>query len=512
MADPFQPKFVDLVRNFTSTAGTGNLVLGEAAPGFTSFAEALQPGDSFYYSVAALEKTTETEVGRGTLQADGSIARAPISGTLTDFSQGRKSVALVAAAEWFDSIEVVRGAAPSAASRSALAELTQSGTALLTESGREGLFLFDGSDLSEKVATDSARGLFVALSTDPSGASGAWVRKFQGPVDPQWFGVVEGDSAGSNAAANNAAWANMTVALIALARNSTTVTRGLITIQFGAGTYEFSQPIELKDGTITVAGQGAGSPGVTRLKFYDCTGFLLQHIDTSGTATKDAVTHFGALRSVIQDLTIEGTFEVIDTEAEYHGIHARTSFKAINVRVFQFAGDGFHIHADSNTVGGNVNSSPMIGCEAWECRNGFWSSGNNCNVLNYIACKSNLNRQWGFFSSSSLGNTFLGCSSSSNGVASDNDGIGIGASVVSHGGNWYGAIAGQETGASTNSPSGTTADNAWWYYLKPNGPTSGRPAWSTGMLVRAGGAVRSEGPTGYDSWISCYAEQDQGKA
>ena len=115
MADPFQPKFVDLVRNFTSTAGTGNLVLGEAAPGFTSFAEALQPGDSFYYSVVGLEKTTETEVGRGTLQADGSIARAPIGGTLTDFSQGRKSVALVAAAEWFDSIEVVRGAAPSAA-------------------------------------------------------------------------------------------------------------------------------------------------------------------------------------------------------------------------------------------------------------------------------------------------------------------------------------------------------------------------------------------------------------
>ena len=46
MADPFQPKFVDLVRNTTTTQGTGNFVLGPAATGFTSFAAALQPGDS----------------------------------------------------------------------------------------------------------------------------------------------------------------------------------------------------------------------------------------------------------------------------------------------------------------------------------------------------------------------------------------------------------------------------------------------------------------------------------
>lgn len=176
MADPFQPKFVDLVRNFTTTVGTGNLVLGDAASGFTSFTSALQPGDSFYYSVAGLEKTSESEVGRGTLQSDGSISRQPIGGVPTNFSTGIKTVALVAAAEWFESVEAARRALATVASVPALAELTTAGAALLTESGREGLFLWDSSDLSSLVSADSNQDNYVAPNSDPSGASGAWVR------------------------------------------------------------------------------------------------------------------------------------------------------------------------------------------------------------------------------------------------------------------------------------------------------------------------------------------------
>ena len=56
MADPFQPKFVDLVRNTTTTTGTGNIVLGAAVNGFTGFASAVLPGESFYYSVIGIDK------------------------------------------------------------------------------------------------------------------------------------------------------------------------------------------------------------------------------------------------------------------------------------------------------------------------------------------------------------------------------------------------------------------------------------------------------------------------
>lgn len=189
MADPFTPKFVDLVRNFTMTTGTGNLVLGDAAPGFTSFTAALKPGDQFYYSVVGLNKIEESEVGRGTLTADGGIAREPINGVLKNFTTGAKSVALVATAEWFGSVDAVRGAAVSVASRTALAALAPRGAAVLTEAGREGSFLFDGSNLAQRVAADSSQAIYVPLSTDATGGSGAWVRQNDGTLRLKWFGA-----------------------------------------------------------------------------------------------------------------------------------------------------------------------------------------------------------------------------------------------------------------------------------------------------------------------------------
>src|SRR4051812_10739975 len=111
MADPFQPKFVDLVRNTTSTIGTGNFALGPAVIGFTSFAAALQVGDSFYYSAIGIDKPAEREVGRGTLLSGGAISRDPIGGTKTNFSSGTKAIALVAAAEWYSQVQASAGPA-----------------------------------------------------------------------------------------------------------------------------------------------------------------------------------------------------------------------------------------------------------------------------------------------------------------------------------------------------------------------------------------------------------------
>lgn len=113
MADAFQPRFVDLVRTYTSTTGTGNIVPGDAAPGFTSFAAALKPGDRFYYSAMSLDSAGESEVGRGTLLDDGTIAREPVGGVATDFSIGTKTVALIASAEWFERLGAKADEVPS---------------------------------------------------------------------------------------------------------------------------------------------------------------------------------------------------------------------------------------------------------------------------------------------------------------------------------------------------------------------------------------------------------------
>ena len=169
MAEGFTPRFVDLVRNTTMTVGTGNFVLGPAAAGFTGLAAAIPVGESFYYSCIGTAKPSESEVGRGTMLADGTIGRDPINGVLTDFSAGPKTIALTAAAEWFEKVD--KGARIEVADRSALAAADVQAARLLVERGREGLFVFDGSDLSALVAADTRQAVHVAPASDPSGAS-----------------------------------------------------------------------------------------------------------------------------------------------------------------------------------------------------------------------------------------------------------------------------------------------------------------------------------------------------
>jgi hypothetical protein len=81
---------------------------------------------------------------------------------------------------------------------------------------------------------------------------------------------------------------------------------------------------------------------------------------------------------------------------------------------------------------------------------------------------------------------------------------------VSYAGNRYCVIRGQEVGASTNAPSGTTADNAWWYYMTPGGVGTTYPAWVSGTTYRAGGAYNSEGGGNAGCvFVGGYCEFDQ---
>jgi hypothetical protein len=110
----FMPKFVDLVRNYTTVEGTGAVSPGAAVGGFTGFGDAVTTGEQFYYCIQGIDKPAEREVGRGTLLANGNIAREPIEGAPVNFTAGMKTVALVAAAEWFSKIEQRSGGAVSA--------------------------------------------------------------------------------------------------------------------------------------------------------------------------------------------------------------------------------------------------------------------------------------------------------------------------------------------------------------------------------------------------------------
>ena len=126
MAEAFQPRFVDLVRNTTTTVGRDAFVLGPAVTGFASLSAALEPGDSFYYSTMGIEKPGEREVGRGTLLVNGTVSRDPINGVLTYFTGGTKTIALIAAAEWFNLVQA--GGGSGAVGESAASGVAADGT------------------------------------------------------------------------------------------------------------------------------------------------------------------------------------------------------------------------------------------------------------------------------------------------------------------------------------------------------------------------------------------------
>ena len=53
--------------------------------------------------------------------------------------------------------------------------------------GGQGVFAWDSSDLSASVTADTLSGIYVAPSSDLTGASGAWVRKNICPAKPEWW-------------------------------------------------------------------------------------------------------------------------------------------------------------------------------------------------------------------------------------------------------------------------------------------------------------------------------------
>lgn len=60
----------------------------------------------------------------------------------------------------------------------------------IAQTGRAGDFYFDAGDLSAEVTADPQSGIYVAPDSDATGASGAWARKFDGPLVPEWFGAL----------------------------------------------------------------------------------------------------------------------------------------------------------------------------------------------------------------------------------------------------------------------------------------------------------------------------------
>ena len=355
MPVPFQPRFVDLVRNLTTTNGTGNFVLGAAVSGFTSFIPAILPGESFYYSTIGIDKPAEREVGRGTMQANGTISRDPINGLLTSFTGGAKSIALIAAAEWFNAVQASSGSgggSGAAASRTALAALTtQALPVILLEPGREGLFTFDSSNLSTKVTADSTRGIYVAPSASPPAPWGPGCGNFRArstfagsarsPTAPPWAlarttprrSTPRSRSPASSAIAKSSfpGAAGASVRACPLPRASRSLERDSTRDPGIAGGVTFAG-VNVYDGSILVF--DANTPGMIFYEFTDGANAATVQTDLVANGVASIYYQYKSARySVVRDLMLYGGG---GTTVTAHGIEVRTIIRVDNVRCDYF--------------------------------------------------------------------------------------------------------------------------------------------------------------------------------
>lgn len=321
-------------------------------------------------------------------------------------------------------------------------------------------------------------------------------------VTPEQFGAV-GDGVTDDSAAFVAAIAYLNTNAVS-GRGYTKGSNRLVC--FAKHYYLGSTTLDIAH-SLTIEGQtGVDATGAATVLRWaaNTTGIRLQRHNTEDAAAMGG-TGFGADGMILRGLWLEGAYSGI--EGEYHGIHAKARFRAENVFIYDFQGDGVFIQAVAGSglgeTEGNANGWHLDKVTVLGCRNGFYINGPDANAGNAIGCNAMACRQAGFFDSSFLGNTYVGCHADGNGIISGS------LSLCSYNGNRYYVRLGQEAGASANAPSGTTADNTWWGYHAAGGPTTGATAWTSGLTWRTGGAYITDSASGSSVLVGCYSEGGQ---
>jgi hypothetical protein len=137
---------------------------------------------------ATAAATSETNAA-----SSASAASASATNSATSATQSATSAALSSSSYNAIGAAILPGnlnnATVKAATRAILAGLSTTLPAYLTESGREGTFVFDSTNNSANVTADPNQGVYVAPASDTTGASGAWVRERKLGLPIEAFGA-----------------------------------------------------------------------------------------------------------------------------------------------------------------------------------------------------------------------------------------------------------------------------------------------------------------------------------
>jgi hypothetical protein len=331
----------------------------------------------------------------------------------------------------------VTGATTFVADRTALAALaTSTPAAYLGESGREGIFVWSSANNAANVTSDPNQGVYVAPSSDTTGASGAWVRRYNGSdLNVKWFGAV-----GDGTTDDHGAFA----AAVAFLGNP----GGAIFVPHAR--YRQSATLVIPAGIRLYGGHAARNPGIIGSTSYPYPTFYTMGVlyfdagvpgielqpNTAATATSTGATTYdqaGATWVQIENLAI---LSAGGGTADTYGIKNRVVAYLTSVYVRGFLGHGVFTTAlgggspYDDEIYGNADQSIYTNVHATSNgQHGFYTTGGDANVILFNSCNASANGGWGFYDHSLLGNTYVNCHTASNTLGSYKNTSAVGSST-----------------------------------------------------------------------------------
>jgi hypothetical protein len=340
---------------------------------------------------------------------------------------------------------VVGNSSPTANNRGELAAMIggtgSNAMAFLSEPGREGMFVWTTGDQSAKVTADPNQGVYVPPAADTTGAAGAWVRKFTGPLNVKWFGAT-GVGSGTNDAAAIQAAINVSSAL-----------KNPVNTGYGAGS---GPPVYVPTATSSFYCGGTKLTINHTMRIYGDdngmptgTGSALAW-DGTTTGIQIGTTAAG---TTVEGLSFNGGFTT--TEGEFHAIKRLCTSAVRNCFFIAWPGDA--VNDDENVGGGTTNGSIIEHIFAQDCRNAHKALGSDANAGTNIGIVTKICRQAGVYQGGFLGDHYYSCSQNGAAATSWNTGAaGHPASYCHAGGQHYAVMVGQETWCQTNAPYSAT--------------------------------------------------------